>query len=228
MDALDRLSGVGESLFERVGAVIGRGGVPDGSAAAVLLRRVGALPSGVLEYALRLDVDGLRGAAGEVRGVVERFAVLPGRLEADVGRSAWEGRGAEAFGVAWGALAAHMGEAGEPATIVGRLAATAAYLDGLAGWAGGFRHELAESIARVVSSAEAVVVVTGGGGGGEVETVGAAVRIVERVLRTAADALDAADALRGRWEGVLGEVEYQPPVVPRGDAVISGVTRVEL
>jgi hypothetical protein len=63
---------------------------------------------------------------------------------------------------------------------------------------------------------------------GGAEVVAAAGRIAERVLRTAAEALDAAEDLRRKWEGQLGELEYQPPEVPRGPAVIAGVTRVSL
>ncbi|MER7002257.1 hypothetical protein ABT297_04305 [Dactylosporangium sp. NPDC000555] len=229
-DVLDRLADVGDELFRRVGDALAGGGLPADGSLRELLRRVGALPDEVLEHALRLDVDGLRAAALELRGVAGRFGELPGRLEADIGRSAWEGGSAEAFGIVWDALAAHIGEEGEPATITGRLVATAAYLDALAAWAAGFRYELAEAIARVATSAEAVTVLTARGepSGDGTEIAAAAGRIARRVLQTAADALDAAEELRGRWTGRLAELEYQPPRVPSGPAVISGVTRVNL
>ncbi|WP_432984910.1 hypothetical protein [Dactylosporangium sp. CA-233914] len=227
IDALDRLAGVGEDLFRRVGDIVGRGGMPLGGEALELVRRVGGMPVDVLEYALRLDVEGLRNAAGELRGVGSRFGGLPGKLEADVARSAWEGGGAEAFGIVWDALAEHIGSAGEAQTIVGKVASTVAYIDSVAGWAEGFRRELAEAIARVVCSAEAVAVVTAGDAV-DVELVGAATRIVERVLRAAAEALDEGAALVRRYEGMLVELAYHPPVVPRGGVAISGVTRVNL
>ncbi|MEU7871162.1 hypothetical protein [Dactylosporangium sp. NPDC049140] len=224
-DALDRLAVVGNDLFRRVDVLLAGGGVAPGSRAAELLRRVGGLPADVLEYALRLDVAGLVAAAEELRGVGDRFRGLPGTVAVGVRGSAWEGSGAEAFGVAWAALAQHIGEGGDERSIVGRVDATADYLGAVAGWAQGFRHELAEAVARVVQSAEAVVVVTVKDG---VEAVAAAGRIAERVLRTAGEALDAADELRRRYEGRLGELEYQPPEVPRGTAVIAGVTRVTM
>ncbi|GAA4246894.1 WXG100 family type VII secretion target [Dactylosporangium darangshiense] len=266
-DALDRLAAVGEDLLGRVGGVLVRGGVPEDGPVWELLRRVGALPGDVLDHALSLDVDGLRSAASELHGVAERFGALPERLEADVGRSAWEGSGAEAFGVVWNALAEHIGDGGDPGTIAGRLAVTASYLDALAGWAAGFRYDLAEVIARVATSAEAVTVRTAptglsaaGGVTGLSATVGpaavtaavgsaglsavvgpaavaaaadrevgaAANRIAVLVLRSAVAAIEAAGELRGRWAGRLAELEYHPPLVPQGPALISGVTRVNL
>ncbi|WP_433613035.1 hypothetical protein ACQP2P_03015 [Dactylosporangium sp. CA-139114] len=222
-DALDRLAGPGDDLFRRVEVLLDAGGVSAGSRVEGLLVRVGAMPGEVLDYALRLDVGSIRAAVQELRGLGDHFRVLPERLSADVRGSGWEGSGAEAFGVAWAALAAFIG--GDENSIVGRVDATAAYLDGVAGWAEEFRSELAEAVARVLQSAEAVVVVTAAQ---EPEAVAAAARIAERVLRTAADALDAADRLRKRYEGRLGALEYLPPQVPRGAASITGVTRVTL
>jgi hypothetical protein len=227
-DALDRLAEPGDDLLRRVDTLLSAAGIAPGSPAEPMLLRVGALPSEVLEYGMRLDVGALRAAVAELRGVGDRFRQLPARLAADVGQSAWEGRGAEAFGVAWTALAGFIGGDADANTIVGRVDATAAYLEGVASWAAGFRHELAEAVARVISSTEAVLVVTASGAGAGAEAVAAAGRIAERVLRTAAEALDAAEELRRKWEGQLGELEYQPPQVPRGPAVISGVTRVSL
>jgi hypothetical protein len=232
-DALDRLAEPGDDLLRRVDTLLSAAGIAPGSPAEPMLLRVGALPSEVLDYGMRLDVGALRASVAELRAVGDRFRPLPARLAADVGQSTWEGRGAEAFGVAWTALAGFIGGEADADTIVGRVDATAAYLEGVASWAAGFRHELAEAIARVISSTEAVLVVTASGPGasvtaGEAEAVAAAGRIAERVLRTAADALDAADELRRKWEDQLGELEYQPPQVPRGPAVISGVTRVSL
>lgn len=226
-DALDRLAEVGADLFRRVDAALVAGGMPADSPAWPLLRRVGALPADVLEYGLRLDAGALRAAGVELRGVAERFAELPDRLAVDVGRSAWEGSGAEAFGIVWDALAAHIGDGSDQATIVGRVRATAGYLDALASWAAGFRHELAEAIARVATSAEAVTLLAGrsepGGAGTE-----AAARIAVRVLQAAVDALDAADELRSRWAASLADLEYHPPRVPLGGGEVSGVTRVNL
>ncbi|MGI5246923.1 hypothetical protein [Dactylosporangium sp. CA-139066] len=224
-DALDRLADIGDDLLGRVGGRLSQGGIPAGGPVWVLLRRVGALPADVLDYALTLDVEALRTAAADLHGVADRFGALPERLEAGVGRSAWEGAGAEAFGIVWHALVEHVGDGGDPATITGRLAATAAYLDALADWAAGFRRELAEIIARAAASAEAVAVLAASAGP---ETAAAAARIAERVLESAAGALDAAEHLHARWGDRLAELEYEPPRVPSGPAVISGVTRVNL
>ncbi|WP_433223656.1 WXG100 family type VII secretion target [Dactylosporangium sp. CS-047395] len=214
-DALERLAEPGDDLLRRVGTLLSGGGVPP--AAVELVRRVGALPAEVLEYALKLDVDALRAAAVEVRVLRDQFRGQAARLGADVGDTVWEGAGAEAFRVAWNGLNQHL------ESMVERLDATAGYADGVAAWAAGFRHEVAEAVARVISSAEAVVVVTSGG----VPAVQAAGKIAERVLRTAAEGLDAAEDLRRRWEPRVGRLEWQLLAVQEG-AVIPGVTRVEL
>ncbi|MFB9442530.1 hypothetical protein Dvina_03205 [Dactylosporangium vinaceum] len=228
-DALDRLAVPGEELLRRVDRILARGGVSPESDVAGLLRLVGMLPGEVLEYGLRLDVGSLQEAARELAGVGDRFRVLPAKLSADVDRSGWQGGGAAAFGAVWVALADHIGDGGSADSIVGRIDATADYLDAVVDWAAGLRYELAEAVARVISSAEAVTVVTAGAGGpgagGEGEAAGAAGRIAERVLRTAVDALDRADTLRREWERRLGELPYRPPEAQTGAA---GVTRVTL
>jgi hypothetical protein len=156
MDALERLSSVGADLLARVDAALAAGGAPADDPIWPLLRQVGALPADVLDFGLRLDHIALRSAATELRAVADRFARQPARLAADIGRSAWEGTGAEAFAAVWESLSEHIGEGTDPATVTGRLLATASYVDDLAGWAADLRHELAEAIARVATSAEAV------------------------------------------------------------------------
>ncbi|WP_432834460.1 hypothetical protein [Dactylosporangium sp. CA-092794] len=248
-DALDRLAEVGGDLFRRVGDVLAVTGIAADSPVWPLVRRVRGLPADVLDYGLRLDVDGLQAGATELQGIAERFGELPEQLGTDVTRAAWEGGGADAFGIVWEALAAHIGDGTEPATIAGRVRATAGYLEAVAGWAAGFRHELAEAIARVATSAEAVTLVTanpanagsganvGSGGSGAnvgggasigAEAAAAATRITGRVLQPAADALDAADDLRACWAASLAGLEYHPPRVPLGPATIASVTRVNL
>ncbi|MFI5906283.1 WXG100 family type VII secretion target [Dactylosporangium sp. NPDC051541] len=221
-DVLDRLVVPGEDLLRRVDRLLAGGGIPAGSEVVGLLERVGVLPGEVLEYGLRLDVGALREAARELAEVGERFRGLPERLSADIDDSGWEGSGAAAFQGVWGALAAHIGDGDSADSIVGRIDATSAYLEAVADWAGGFRYELAEAIARVISSAEAVTVVTAEHEGGGVE---AAVRIAERVLRTAADGLGLADGLQRQWEERLGEMQFRPAQSPPG---AGGVTRVAL
>ncbi|GAA0709951.1 hypothetical protein Drose_02770 [Dactylosporangium roseum] len=156
MDALERLSGVGGDLLRHVDAALAEDGAPADDPIWPLLRRVGALPGDALDFALRLDAPALRIAAEELRAIADRFAHERDRLAADVGRSAWEGTGAEAFAAVWRSLSDHIGPGPDPATICGRLLATVSYVDGLAGWAVHLREEMAEAVARAVSSAEAV------------------------------------------------------------------------
>ncbi|UWP83420.1 hypothetical protein Dfulv_03760 [Dactylosporangium fulvum] len=276
MDALERLSGVGGDLLRHVDAALVEGGAPADDQIWPLLRRVGALPGDALDFALRLDAPALRIAAGELRAIADRFAHERDRLTADVGRSAWEGTGAEAFAAVWRSLSVHIGPGTDPATICGRLLATASYVDGLVDWAVHLRGEMAEAVARAVSSAEAVTLraaagaafaggagFAGGGfaagaavaggalvGGGFAAgaavaggapagglagdgrppvsaVVEAAARIGARILRPAADAVTAAEALRSRWSPELAELVYAAPEVPSGHSSPT-VTRVEL
>ncbi|GAA2630843.1 hypothetical protein GCM10010399_73560 [Dactylosporangium fulvum] len=260
MDALERLSGVGGDLLRHVDAALVEGGAPADDQIWPLLRRVGALPGDALDFALRLDAPALRIAAGELRAIADRFAHERDRLTADVGRSAWEGTGAEAFAAVWRSLSVHIGPGTDPATICGRLLATASYVDGLVDWAVHLRGEMAEAVARAVSSAEAVTLraaagAAGAGGAGFAgggfaagaavaggapagglagdgrppvsAVVEAAGRIGARILRPAADAVTAAEALRSRWSPELAELVYAAPEVPSGHSSPT-VTRVEL
>jgi hypothetical protein len=224
MDALERLSSVGADLLARVDAALAAGGAPADDPIWPLLRQVGALPADVLDFGLRLDHIALRSAATELRAVADRFARQPARLAADIGRSAWEGTGAEAFAAVWESLSEHIGEGTDPATVTGRLLATASYVDDLAGWAADLRHELAEAIARVATSAEAVTL----RGSDDAATRVAAARIGARVLQPAADAMAAAEALQSRWAADLAELPYTPPAAPSGAAPTTGITRVSL
>ncbi|GAB3868891.1 WXG100 family type VII secretion target [Dactylosporangium cerinum] len=160
MDALDRLAGIGTDLLHRVDAVLIAGGAPAGDPLWPLLRQVGALPGDALEFGLKLTPGPLRTAAAQLRADADRFARRRDRLAADLGPAAatWEGSGAEAFRARWQSLAGHLGDGGDPATVTGRLRATASYAEALADWSDGLRTELAEAVARVTGSAEAVAI----------------------------------------------------------------------
>ncbi|WP_327006637.1 WXG100 family type VII secretion target [Dactylosporangium sp. NBC_01737] len=149
MDALDRLAGIGTDLLHRVDAALVAGGAPVGDPLWPLLRLVGALPGDALEFGLKLTPQPLRSAAAQLRADADRFARRRDRLAADLGPAAgaWEGAGAEAFAARWQSLAGHLGDGADPATVTGRLRATASYADALADWSEGLRTELAEAVA---------------------------------------------------------------------------------
>lgn len=233
MDALDRLAGIGTDLLHRVDAALVAGGAPAGDPLWPLLRHVGALPGDALEFGLKLTPEPLRSAAAQLRADADRFARRRERLAADLGPAAgaWEGSGAEAFAARWQSLAAHLGDGGDPATVTGRLHATASYADALADWSEGLRAELAEAVARVTGSAEAVTI-RGSRPGGTTEAPPAAVLeaaalIGVRVLQPVADAFDAARDLERRWSPELAELRYiEPGTAPAGG--VTPITRVPL
>lgn len=234
MDALDRLAGIGTDLLHRVDAALVAGGAPAGDPLWPLLRLVGALPGDALEFGLKLTPEPLRVAAAQLRADADRFARRRDRLAADLAPAAgaWEGSGAEAFAARWQSLAAHIGDGGDPATVTGRLRATASYADALADWSEDLRAELAEAVARVAGSAEAVAI-RGGRVGGMIEepppaaVLEAAARIGVRVLQPVADAFGAARELEQRWSPELAELRYtEPGAAPAGG--VSPITRVSL
>ncbi|MEV4514963.1 hypothetical protein AB0K00_39130 [Dactylosporangium sp. NPDC049525] len=229
MDALDRLAGIGTDLLHRVDAALVAGGAPAGDPLWPLLRQVGALPGDALEFGLKLTPEPLRAAAAQLRADADRFARRRDRLAADLGTAGtWEGSGAEAFAARWRSLAGHLGDGGDPATVTGRLRATASYADALADWSEGLRTELAEAVARVAGSAEAVTI-----RGNQVDgpppaaVLAAAARIGVRVLQPVADAFGAARDLERRWSPDLAELRYaEPEAAPAGTVPL--ITRVPL
>ncbi len=227
MDALERLAGIGTDLLHRVDAALVAGGAPVGDPLWPLLRHVGALPGDALEFGLKLRPEPLRAAGARLRDDADRFAQRRDRLAADLGAAAWEGSGAEAFAARWRSLAAHVGDGGDPATMTGRLRATASYADALAGWAEGLRGELAEAVARVAGSAESVTIRGTAEGPPSPAVLEAAARIGVRILQPVADAFDAARELERRWSPELAELRYTEPAAAPGGG-ISPITRVAL
>ena len=229
MDALDRLAGIGTDLLHRVDAALVAGGAPAGDPLWPLLRLVGALPGDALEFGLKLTPGSLRVAASQLRADADRFARRRDRLAADLGPAAggWEGSGAEAFKARWQSLAAHIGDGGDPATVTGRLRATASYADALADWSEGLRTELAEAVARIAGSVEAVTIRGMTDGPPSAAVLEAAARIGVRVLRPVADAFGAARELEQRWSPDLAELRYtEPGAAPTG--AVAPITRVAL
>jgi hypothetical protein len=201
-DALDRLIPPGTDLLERVDAVLIAHGLPAGHPVAALLRALGALPADVLAATcgwrpapLRADAADLRRTAEEYER--ERDLIVPAE---------WAGSAGEGFAVHRTALVRFLGETGAPdeAGLVGRLRATAAYLDDVAEWLDRSRREMARSVADVLGSAEAVRLRATG-------DADAAASIAARVLSAAAEAYSGGRTVAKRWAGRLDEVSYRRP-----------------
>jgi hypothetical protein len=243
MDALDRLAGSADGLLTRVDGTLGRSGAPGAHPIWPLLRRVGALPgaavlavSGLrsapleaaapslrrlaLEYAdasavvaVTRPTDAGRGRARDRIGVLADDGALPA---AGAGAGAgWEGAAAEAFTEQWIALSAYVAGVGE--SLSARLEATAAHADSVAAWMARTRDAVAEALARVLVSAEAVAVVTGGpaaDGWIARDAAPAAVRacadIGAAVLAPIARACQQVGDLAEGWTPRLAELPYRP------------------
>ncbi|HEX2771919.1 MAG TPA: hypothetical protein VHN18_05745, partial [Micromonosporaceae bacterium] len=159
MDPLDLIAAPADNLLGRVDDVLAVAGAPAEHRLWPLLRRLGALPSDVLQAFVALRAAPLEAAAVRLRARAAGY---------DDGRSAlravsWEGAGGEAYEQARKALAAHLVDG--PDSLAGRLEATARYLDDVAEWVERSRRSLARTLAGAMTSAEAVAVVTAGAAG---------------------------------------------------------------
>jgi hypothetical protein len=166
MDLLDRVAVSGRDLLGRVDSVLMAGGAPADHAIWPLLRRLGALPGDVLESFLALRPAPLLAAGSAVRRRAEAYVEERADLAAAVAATHWEGDSAAEFAARWRVLGGHLGEQAEPeaATLAGRLAGTASYVEDVARWVETARRDLAGTIAEALGSIEAVHLHRAGGG----------------------------------------------------------------
>ena len=242
MDALDRVGGAGRDLLKRVDDALVALGAPAGAPIWPLLSRLGVLPGEALEFTMALDRDALRDTAADLRKISVDFAERGEELEGHIGDNVWEGSSAERFRALWAALADHVGDGAtaDQASLSGRLLALSSYVDGVAEWAGDLRDDVAVTIARALTSTEAVTlkaapsyrvddlvssVAPGADSGSGVAQ--AAATIGERVLGTVADALTVASDLPARWGPLLRELPFRPPADP-GAPAPAPITRLQL
>ncbi len=219
MDLLDRVLDAGRDLLARVDSALVTGGAPADHPIWPAARRVGALPGDAAESLAALRPDALLGCAARLRSLAGAYAHQHIALTNLTGTGAWEGAGAEAFAGQVRAFADHLGTGADG--LVGRLDATASYVEDVAGWIAEARRALAGTIAMVLISAEAIALRTGTGETPAAATIGA------RVLESVAAAHQAGSELRQRWAGRLGELAYRPPT--EAPAMPDGsVTRVTL
>jgi hypothetical protein len=211
-DALDRLTGPGADLLERVDAALLVHGFPAGHPIADLLRRLGALPADALHAISALRPAPLRTAASELRQLIDGYEQQSDRLDPPPG---WTGSAGDRFAAL---RAAQTGFLGETAN-AGR--ATRAYLEDVAEWMERSRSAAARALADVLGSAEAITLRTPITGGADRAgaTVVAAATVGARFLATAVEVHDAGRAVAERWAGRLDEIAYRPPAAdaPIGD-----------
>jgi hypothetical protein len=215
IDALDRLTSPGADLLQRVDAALMADGLPAGHPVTELLRRLGALPADLLNAISAWRSAPLRAAASDLHRTAERYEQQRDRLTVPAG---WAGAAGEGFAAHRQALVRFLGETGVPdeTSLLGRLRATAAYLEDVAEWLDRSRREMARAVADVLGSAEAVRLHLSG-------DATAAAAIAARILTAATRAYSSGQAVAQRWAGRLDEVPYRPPAptAPVGQAGLS-------
>lgn len=220
MDLLDRVLEAGRDLLARVDAALITGGAPSDHPVWPLARTVGALPGQAAEALAAVRPEPLLGCAARLRSLAQRYSHQRAILLVVAESGAWEGAGSQAFAGQVRAFAGHLGSVDDD-SLVGRLTASASFLEDAAAWMGEARRMLAAALATALVSAEAVRLYTGA------DETRAAAAIAARMLDTVAQAQVAGDAMRERWVGRLDEVAYRPPTgVPA--ARPDGTTRVTL
>jgi hypothetical protein len=234
-DALDRLAPAARPLLHRVDTTLAEAGAPADDPVWPLLRQVRALPSEAVAAVAGWRVGPLEAAADPLRALARGYTEA---LDGIPAHPPWEGEGAVAYGVQWSALRGHITGAG-PASVVGRLRESAAYVEDLVEWLQRSRRAVAVAVADVLASAEAVTLLTAGAAGpagagaaGGYPAAGmAAARVAAHVLGPVAVACEEGRRLHDDWHARLGEVPLHPSragagVSGAGHDAVSGTVRI--
>jgi len=224
MDVLDRVAEPGRDLLSRVDTMLAAGGAPPDHPVWPLLRRVGALPGDVLDAFCALAPERVTAAGDAVRGRAEAYVEEQADLAAAVAATAWEGDSAAAFGQRWASLGGYLGgyPGGEVTaggqSLAGRLAATASYLDEVAGWMRSARRDLAHEVATALGSMEAVRVrAPATSAQGQPGRAGSAAATIGAVVLAVADRqAGAAEEVLERWADRLTDLPFRPSTDPVG------------
>lgn len=220
MDILDRVAVTGRDLLSRVDSVLVAGGAPADHPVWPLMRRVGALPGDVLDAFCALTPEQVTAVGAAVRGRAEAYVEERADLAAAVAATTWEGDSAAAFGQRWAALGGHLGGEVAPDSpgLAGRLAATACYLDEVAGWMRSARRDLANEVATALGSLEAVRVrAPATGDPDRSDQAGPAAATIGAVVLAVADRqAGAAEEVLERWAGRLTDLPFRPSTDPVG------------
>jgi hypothetical protein len=220
MDVLDRIAGPGRDLLSRVDTMLAAGGGPPDHPVWPLLRRVGALPGDVLAAFCALAPEQVTAAGNAVRGRAEAYVEERDDLAASVAATTWEGGSAASFGQRWASLGGYLGAdvAPDAQSLAGRLAATASYLEEVAGWMRSARRDLAYEVATALGSMEAVRVRTPAPAApGQPDRAGPAAATIGAVVLAVADRqAGAAEEVLERWADRLTDLPFRPSTDPVG------------
>lgn len=190
-DRLDTMLGPAAPLMRRVDEVLTAAGAPAGHRVWPALRRVRLLPWDAIQAVAALRPDDLAEAAPELRDDARSCAGIAESLPPP---DAWSGEAAQAYDAARKRAAARL--SGAPGSLDERLVATADLADALIDWMRGSRGAVAETLAEVLSSAEALSLVTERAvDPADAGAASAAADVAVLVLETVADRYDAAQEL---------------------------------
>jgi hypothetical protein len=235
MDGLARVAPVARPLLSDVDSALLTLGAPASHPVWDLLRATGVTPGDAVSFFADLAPQALRATAAQLRARAEDY--LQTTLPTSVG---WEGAAAEHSAATLAALRRHLvgdGVTGDdPASLAGRLRATASSVERMADWQQRWRDEMAAMLARVITSRQAVLVRSHPGLGaglaeatrsadGVATAVRAAADIGAALLAVADDALAAGRDLLAGAGAELVELDYRAPEVS-GPAPYGGPIRV--
>ncbi|GIF19832.1 uncharacterized protein YukE [Actinoplanes tereljensis] len=201
MDRLDEVLAVCAPLLDQVDDLLATSGAPEGHEVWRELRRVRLLPGDAVRA-----VAGLRPAEfdetvaelrAEARACAEAAVDLPPPDD-------WTGEAAEAYDTVRRRVADRL--SGDDESLDERLEATADLAQALADWMTKTRADLAEALAAVLASGEALALAAGAGSPPTTAETDAAAAVAARTLRTIADNYADADDL------LLGSVELAEPI----------------
>ncbi len=152
MDALARVGPVARPLLDRVDAILADLGAPPDHEVWAALRRLGATPGQAAAFIDGLNPEPLWAAASMLHRRASRCGELV--VGEPVG---WSGPAGERFAAVVRTLDAQLNP-DSPDTVVGRIIATASFVDDVARWCVDARSRLARTLAEVLVCAQTVTV----------------------------------------------------------------------
>ncbi|GAA2491983.1 hypothetical protein [Winogradskya humida] len=155
MDRLDRLLDTAGPLLRRVDAALGDAGAPAEHAVWGALRRVRLLPGDAVRAVAALRPSDLAEASPELRSTAGSYATLASDLPPP---GDWSGTAADAYDRARLGVAEHLSTG--PESLESNLRATADLADDLTAWMQTSRDGVAEALAEILVSTEAVALLT--------------------------------------------------------------------
>ena len=190
MTQLDRLLATAGPLLRRVDDILTAGGAPPDHPVWAELRRVRLLPGDAARAVAALRPEELLDAAPELRADARAYAVLAASLPRP---GEWTGAAAEAYDAARQRAAEHLSGGAE--SLAERLEAAAELADALIDWMRTARDAVADALAEVLTSTEAVTLAETKVDLASAREPTAAAEVATRVLRAVAETHETATKL---------------------------------